>query len=145
MGSDSTEVQCFDDGGRVDGTAGWNCGKPDRMREVQGKVDGNDRAYGNARGSCGKAHSTRNADRTREAATAVGAVGRNVAAGTGSCVRCGNGGLLGGDCGRYGVVVLHAIHAGYPCLIQCHIPHLLSQRPSSRSRSSFSMVASNRL
>ena len=82
-----------------------------------------DEVDGHACRGCGKA------DRTREAATAVGAVGRNVAAGTGSCVRCGNGSLFGGDCGRYGSVVLHAIHTGYPCLIQCHSPRLLFPCP----------------
>ena len=83
-------------GGRVDGTAGWNCRKADRTQKVQGEVDGNDR---DARRSCGEADSTRDADRTRKTATAVSAVGTGgtVAGGTGSCVRCGIGGLFGGD------------------------------------------------
>ena len=121
-------TRCRMDGTAVvdDNSAGRDCGKADRTRKVQGKVDGNDR---NARRSCGKADRTQDTDCTRKTATAVSAVGTGgtVAGGTGSCVSwCGDGRLLGVDVGRYRLVVLLAIHT-YHCLIQCHIPHSFSQ------------------
>ena len=90
MGSDSTEVQWFDDG------------NDDGNDEVDGPQsqwvdDGNDWVDGTACWDFGKADRTREADRTRNAATAVGTVGTVVAGGTSSCVRCGIGGLFGGD------------------------------------------------
>jgi hypothetical protein len=92
-----------------DNSAGRDCGKADRTRvvddnsdEVDGPQsqwvdDGNDWVDGTACWDFGKADRTREADRTRKAATAVGTVGTVVAGGTSSCVRCGIGGLFGGD------------------------------------------------
>ena len=91
IGLDSTEVQWFDDGNdKVDG--------PQSQWVDNTQVDdGYDWVDGTACWDFGKADRTREADRTRKAATAVGTVGTVVAGGTSSCVRCGIGGLFGGD------------------------------------------------